>query len=213
MTLKSRVKFILKTHDGFYQASSSTGHTFRWIFFFLDSLSNSESLWSFFDWHHFFRNLIFLISTYPAYDFDWQLPISSSWFPVAFFTYFELNKNGSKLKSEMENDFEKRKKKRKKRKSLTSGLSMILSSLIAICLCKSITLVMSSWIFRNISGVLYFSGSSLNTTIPSFWFIDANISPDLIWKRMDVFSEPNISKNVCVISETLRWQVTNSKNS
>lgn len=33
-------------------------------------------------------------------------------------------------------------------------------------------------------GVLYFSGSSLNTTIPSFWLIDANISPDLIMSNM-----------------------------
>lgn len=68
----------------------------------------------------------------------------------------------------------------------TNGLSIIASSLAAICLCSSMTRVMSYWIFWNISGVLYFWGSSLNTTMPSFWLIAAKISPDLICETCNI---------------------------
>lgn len=60
---------------------------------------------------------------------------------------------------------------------------MIASSFSAICLWRSMTRVMSCWIFWNMLGVLYFWGLSLNTTMPSFWLIEAKISPDLIYEN------------------------------
>lgn len=63
------------------------------------------------------------------------------------------------------------------------GFNMISSSILLICFTKSSTCVMFVCTLRNMSGRLYCSGSSLNSTMPSFWLMLANISPDLICKR------------------------------
>lgn len=65
----------------------------------------------------------------------------------------------------------------------TMGFNMISSSILLICFTKSSTCVMFVCTLRNMSGRLYCSGSSLNSTMPSFWLMLAKISPDLICKK------------------------------